>query len=676
MISGYKPGADITVLDTNYKYGYLSSDKEDRMFVLFKDNYTGKKHREVIKNPTYTFYKTPDDVVVDHNLFFIEKENVEAIEVPYKDLMKRIAQETGNLDFFYDNMRNKNRKANNVLHTIPEIFNSDMHIEDHYRFKFDQLYKNDPIPITKSYLDIEVDTAYMAADFPELGECPINAIALIDVQNWEIHVYCLENDEYEGLQEFKDRLKDGSLFIELKDFIRNHMNKGGKERYHSYGVDQFSYKFHFYKFEDEIYLLKDLFQYINTTQPDFCMSWNMPFDIPCIIERCITLGYDPRFVLCPEEFEEDDRVVHYYIDTKNKGVPANRTDSFTISGYTVYLDQLVNFASRRKGQRAFDNMKLDYIGQVIAGIGKLDMSLYAKNYAEFPRKAYKWFIFYNIMDTIVQYCIERIVNDIDFVFTKCLMNNTRYSKAYRQTVYLTNRGIKEFYNDGFIMGNNVNRNNPKPPKFPGALIGDPLNNNDYAKVKINGVPINILLNLVDFDYKSLYPSIIREFNIAPNTQIGKIEIENEVHGKENLFDYDKYSRGGQFLEDLQCGNWLEFCTRWFHLASYGEFLEDMIEYLGYDPRSYGPIQLIRWLPDGPVPLVEERFDRRIPLVTYVRERQDFSELREHVKETAQMDIFDYEKIKRRKQNYEEEETGYEQYWDEQVRTKSTEDTDE
>lgn len=673
MITGYKEGADLTILDATYKYGYLCSDKTDRISILYKDNITQEKKIEVIKNPTYIFYETDNDVVLDHNLFFIEKENVNAVEVPYNNLLKKIAEDTGNLNFFYDNIKNRNRKANNQLHTIPNIFNSDMNIEDHYRFRFDQLYKNESIPISKAYLDIEVDTKYMQGDFAELGECPINAISLIDAKNYEIHSFCLENDEYEGIEEFKEGLRDGSIFIELKNFIRNHMglNKNMEEKFFALGVDKFNVNFHFYKFDQEINLIKDLFTYINTSQPDFCMSWNMPFDIPYIIERCITLGYDPRDILCPDDMDPDNKYVNYFIDTKNKAVPANRTDSFNIAGYTIYLDQLVNFASRRKGQSAFDNMKLDNIGNIITGIGKLDMSIFAKNFAEFPRKAYKWFIFYNIMDTLVQYCIEYVVNDIDFIFNKCLMNNTRYSKGHRQTVYLTNRGIKDFYNDGFIMGNNINRNNSKPPKFPGALIGDPLNNNAYAKLKINGVPINILANLIDFDYKSLYPSIMREFNIAPNTQIGKIEIEQKVHDKENLFEYDKYCRGGQFLEDLQCGCWLEFCSRWFHLATYSEFIEDMKEYIsingsiGYiDDYFTGTLELVRHITsNNPIPLVEYAFYDVIPLVTPLKEKKNHLQLINDISKTAQMDMHDYEKIKRRKQNYEEEETGYEQYWE-------------
>ena len=79
-------------------------------------------------------------------------------------------------------------------------------------------------------------------------------------------------------------------------------------------------------------------------------------------------------------------------------------------------------------------------------------------------------------------------------------------------------------------------------------------------------------------YKSLYPSIDIENNIASNTQIGKITIEEKVYEYENKFCDDKYERGGEFVENLVCDNIIEFSNRWLHLATFGELLNDIKEY--------------------------------------------------------------------------------------------------
>ena len=181
------------------------------------------------------------------------------------------------------------------------------------------------------------------------------------------------------------------------------------------------------------------------------------------------------------------------------------------------------------------------------------------------------------MDTIAQKCIEMTVEDIDYIFATAVNNDTRYSKCHRQTVYLTNRTRKFFYQEGYILGNNCNNGQKK--SFAGALVGDPTHNSDYAKKKSwFGEVFNIVDNSDDFDFKSLYPSIDREHNLAPNTIIGKILIKNKVHKYENPYHNEDYDRGGQFIEDLVTGNNLEFGRRWFNFASFREILGDIEEY--------------------------------------------------------------------------------------------------
>ena len=81
-------------------------------------------------------------------------------------------------------------------------------------------------------------------------------------------------------------------------------------------------------------------------------------------------------------------------------------------------------------------------------------------------------------------------------------------------------------------------------------------------------------------YKSLYPSIMMEFQIAPNTQIGRIDIDHVVYSGENAYqiESEKYSRGGEFIENMMTDNCIEFAKRWLHLAGINEFIEDMKEY--------------------------------------------------------------------------------------------------
>lgn len=54
-------------------------------------------------------------------------------------------------------------------------------------------------------------------------------------------------------------------------------------------------------------------------------------------------------------------------------------------------------------------------------------------------------------------------------------------------------------------------------------------------------------------------------------------------------DREKYSRSGEFIENMVTDNEIEFCKRWFHLAGFNELLEDANEFFAnkmFSQRSY------------------------------------------------------------------------------------------
>lgn len=580
ILNKYPEGSNISLLDIDYTYPRKDQNtgnyKKDFITITYKDNNTGKKFHETIYEPKYRFYKTKPGISVEYNRFFIEKDKVESIECKFTELTKTIAELTNNTEFFYDNIKSGNRYNNRQLHWIPSIFGSDTNIEDHYRSRFAQDYINDVKKITKAYFDIEVDTINMLGDFPYPGECPINAISYIDEKTNSVNVFLLRNKENPLINEFEnlfiDPISRQKLFEELKKFVIE--NSGGIEKAKNFGVDNFDFNFSFY--DEEIKLIQDFFILVNYNQPDFLLAWNMAFDIPYIIERIKKLGYDPAIIMSHPDFEE--KKAEYFIDTQHKNEYAERGDYYKISSYTVYLDQLIHFASRRKGQSAFPNFKLDTAANIITkgAVRKLDYSHITTSLTKLPYLNYKVFVFYNIMDTISQKCIESVVNDIDYIYRVCMVNDTRYSKGHRQTVYLTNRARKFYYSKGYILGNNTNTGESEP--YPGAMVGDPTHNSDYSKIKQHGEIYNLFNNLDDFDFKALYPSLTRWHNMAPNTQKGKIFIDDKIHNYENPYNNETYDRGGQFLEDLSTGNIIEFGARWLHLGRIKDVIEDINEY--------------------------------------------------------------------------------------------------
>ena len=577
----YPEGSDLTIMNTFYQYPKFEDGKkveDDYIALVYKDNVTGKKKYKIIKKPEYTFYTLKNKADrVNYNRMFIERDKVTPVTVPYLEVEKEIAKLTGNEEFYATNIKNRNKALNNQLHTNPDIFYSDANIEDHYRFKFANTYGNEIKKIKKGFFDIEVDGKWAAGDFVLPGECAINCVSFYNEGTDTVYTYILRDERNPLIEKFENEFKSGSfIYDEIRNFVIEAV--GGMKQAKKYNLMNTKFQVNFY--DDELYMIKDLFRNIHFCSPDFIEGWNSSgFDLPYIIQRIINLGGNPEEIMCDECWPI--KAVKHYVDQKHLNELAERGDYTFISGLPVFLDQMIQYASRRKSKiGSYKSFKLDDIGLKEAKVRKLDYHHITNSVLELPWLDFKTFVLYNIMDVIVQKCIETKTNDLEYIFSKCVVNNTVYQKGHRQTVYLINRMCAEWYKMGYIIGNNCNRDNPKPPKYLGALVGDPLNTNDFSKMTINDRAIWICENLIDYDFKALYPSIMGEDNIAPNTQIGRIEIPDKVYENENAYHIEesKYSRGGEFIENLVSDDTIEYCHRWFHLANTKEFIDDLNEF--------------------------------------------------------------------------------------------------
>lgn len=606
LIRKYPEGSNLTIMNASYhkseKDPMTEKWKKDFINIVYKDNNTGEKHHQFIYEPDYIYFKLNEgELVTDYNRFYIQKDRVHPVTCKYRELLKSIAEEINQLDFFYTNIKAGNFRNNKLLHTNTNIFETDMDIEDHYRMRFAQDYVNESTPLKLGYMDIETDIKVINNRFPQPGEVPVNAVTYIDDKTNSCNVFLLRDIRHDNplITEFENRFKETTsrnmLFKELKEFVRDGV--GGEENEVKFNIKEM--KFEFFFFDTEQDLIINLFGLINHNSPDFMLAWNMAFDIPYLIERCRALGLRPEDVLSDQNYEE--KYATYFIDNRHKNSYEARGDYYDIACNTTYIDQLIQFASRRKGQSAFPNFKLDTAADIITkgAVRKLDYSHIVSNLGDLPYVDYKTFVFYNIMDVIAQKCVETSVHDIDYVFKTALMSDTRYSKAHRQTVYLgSNLTRKYFHQQGFIIGNNANIDYARPfgdeekktdeDKFAGAMIGDPEHNSDYPKMKQDGQVFNIANNADDFDAKSMYPSIDREFNLAADNILGKIVIDKKIHKYENPYHDEQYDRGGQFMEDLITQNPLEFGKRWLSLGGINDVIFDIIEYQNSNP-SFVPL---------------------------------------------------------------------------------------
>jgi len=563
---------NLMLVNTIYHRPNKGTGYKDFLDIIYKDLRTGEKHLETIESPEMEFYFAKENAINNkYNRTFIEIENAEMHKYTFRNLPYYIADQAGpNYVQFINKMKqSKNFRAISNIHKYKNVFGSDYDIDNWYRIQWFLHNHNDKEkPITKQYLDIEVDSIGIEG-FPKDGECPINAVTIVDEEDMVSYTFLLRNPNNPQIQEFEDTIDE---FIE--------------ELHEAFDETYGTLEYRFYMYDDEPDLIRDMFKLINTLKRDFIMIWNMAFDIPYIIARIKALGLDPVNIMCHKDFKV--KSLFYKKDSRNFKVE-NKSDYFMISSYTAYLDQMLLYAGLRKGGGELRSYALNAVAKKEIGDEKLDYSEDA-NIQTLPYKDYKKFVMYNIKDVLLQLGIERKTSDIDNVYQRAYSNATVYHKIFKQTVFLKNRAYIEYYKQGLIIGNNINldygldyqadnEEDDEDEKFDGALVADP-KLNDFMGIPVFGNPsMYIFDNVVDMDFSAMYPHIIIAFNIAPNCMVGKLIIGGNIQEAMKNAVADKKGKvedaGKDFVDNLLTGNVANMATKWFGMPNVVE-LNDML----------------------------------------------------------------------------------------------------
>ena len=576
-VGNYPPGSDLTVVNVIYRYPMKDDNtgkwSTDYLLLTYRDNATGKKYTQTFYEPEYTWYLAKPGVKVSADQHFIPIEDTIPITCKYRDITKSIARETNQTDLYNSNIKSGQGRLNKAFILHPRAFGADLPIKNYYRTLFAATYTNTPFNPSILYFDTEADIINAMSDNLVIGESPTCMISAYFTGNNTMYTMCLRNSNNPLIAQDEDAIRHmGDLDSYFHRLLQDQI--GDDEKIEKMGLKDAHLKIAYYDLEIEMII--DFFKLIRDLDPDFVTAWNLfGYDLPQLVERIKINGYDERSVICDPEIVPV--TFNLFIDERNKNKPEERTDYADFSIKPIFYGQDILYASRRKGQGAVASYALDYIAGEEAGVHKKDYHEITTNIAKFPWLDYTSFREYNIADVVAQKCIEAKVEDFSYMLNNVITMNTSPEKIFRQTVYLATKAY-EFYkeHEGVIIGNNHNKfNEPTGEKFPGAFVASPLLLTDKNKVRCQGKPIMKFNNGVDFDYKALYPSLMREFNQAPHTQVGMVQFKDPPFKDP---EYLRLSPGGTFCENLASYNFVEFCHRWINLANVDEMLQDLDEY--------------------------------------------------------------------------------------------------
>jgi DNA polymerase elongation subunit (family B) len=283
-------------------------------------------------------------------------------------------------------------------------------------------------------------------------------------------------------------------------------------------------------FSTEYDLLNDFIQWWMDNPPDVITGWNVElYDVPYICRRL-------NRVLGEKLMK---RFSPWGLVTENKFFVNGRHQiSYDVGGITQldYLNLYKKFT-----YKAQESYRLDYIAEVELGKKKLDHSEF-DTFKDFYTNGWQKFVEYNIID----------VELVDQMEDKMKLIELAITMAYDAKVNFVDVFYQVRMWDSIIYNYLKKRNIVIPPKERSAK--DEKYAGAYVKEPIPGVYDWV----VSFDLNSLYPHLLMQYNISPETLVEEkhpnVSVEKILNKEINFEMYKDYAicpNGAMYRKDVR-----------------------------------------------------------------------------------------------------------------------------
>ena len=301
----------------------------------------------------------------------------------------------------------------------------------------------------------------------------------------------------------------------------------------TWGVKPFNNKqsnvtYHYCPSEYE--LLNHFINYWMVDVPDVVTGWNIQlYDIPYICKRL-------NRVLGEKLMK---RFSNWGLVTEGEVfINGRKHTTFDVGGMTQldYLDLYKKFT-----YKAQESYRLDYIAEVELGSKKLDHSEF-DTFKDFYTQGWQKFFEYNIVDVELVDRLEDKMKLIELALTMAYDAKVNYADVFYQ-VRMWDNIIYNYLKKRNIVIPPRNKSQ-KNEKYAGAYVKEPIPG------KYDWV--------VNFDLNSLYPHLIMQYNISPETLVDEKhptvsvdKILNQQISFEMYKDYAVCANGAMFRKDVR-----------------------------------------------------------------------------------------------------------------------------
>ena len=343
MIKGKNP----TLLNVTYIRPNKFNDYQDKFEVIYKTE-DGEVRKSDEPAEADIYIVKPEFRDYNYNKPQERMERMDKIRVPIKDIRKVIEKESGD---YGRKIKEKAAIMNdsrilNQLYKWPYAYACDFQPEYYFMKNWYEKYELKRPKLTVAFMDIETDLMDYQTnldDIPNTAYSPVNLITVILEDTKEAWTFILkpyEPPRYgRSEEEYKKRYELYERQLKAHEDLVNNKQKF-IDRIHNEFDNTYGYiNYNIREYDKEIDLIADAFRLINTRKPNFCLTWNMRFDIQYLLYRIIALGYEPKTIMCHPDFPEFERRCAFKVDRSTFQLE-KQYDYFFVSSYTMYICQM------------------------------------------------------------------------------------------------------------------------------------------------------------------------------------------------------------------------------------------------------------------------------------------------------------------------------------------------
>lgn len=253
--------------------------------------------------------------------------------------------------------------------------------------------------------------------------------------------------------------------------------------------------FSYYKFKDEYNML---YTFLHKFLPKFPMmtGWNfINYDWQYIVNRCKRLQIDLTEVAITGALDKaDSRPLHMGI-----------------------LDYMQLYDKYDRSVVVKESSSLDFVSGQVLDISKIK---YIGSLQDLYRDNFTKFVYYNVVDSALVYYIDRKIRSMEVLLTLATITRMPLYKAASPVAVTESLIARKLVGSNMKIAVEFDKeDSKKETKYEGAFVKEPI--------------VGYYSGVSAFDFASLYPSIMRQFNISPDSFVEMVpELQIEARRKD------------------------------------------------------------------------------------------------------------------------------------------------